>query len=113
MKKILFYLVSTVIIILYGCSENSSKNKALETLQKTSMEIDTVFDAGTVVKGEIIRATFKVRNTGNYPLIFGDLSPSCGCTVASSPKKPIQPGETSQITAEVNTANLTSKQINK
>jgi hypothetical protein len=109
MKKILFYLVSSISIILCACTEN----KPLEVGQKTTMEIDSVFNAGTVVKGEIIHATFKVRNTGDYPLVFGEVRASCGCTVPSKPQKPIQPGETSQITAEVNTANLTSKQIIK
>ena len=46
-------------------------------------------------------------------MVFGEVRASCGCTVPSKPQKPIQPGETSQITAEVNTANLTSKQIIK
>ena len=109
MKKILFYLVSSISIILCACTEN----KPLEVGQKTTMEIDSVFNAGTVVKGEIIHATFKVRNTGDYPLVFGEVRASCGCTVPSKPQKPIQPRETSQITAEVNTANLTSKQIIK
>ena len=109
MKKILFYLVSSISIILCACTEN----KPLEVGQKTTMEIDSVFNAGTVVKGEIIHATFKVRNTGDYPLVFGEVRASCGCTVPNKPQKPIQPGETSQITAEVNTANLTSKQIIK
>jgi len=109
MKKILFYVISIISFILSGCSEN----KPLEIGQKTTMEIDSVFNAGTVVKGEIIHATFKVRNTGDYPLVFGEVRASCGCTVPSKPQKPIQPGETSQITAEVNTANLSSKQIIK
>ena len=109
MQKIIFYTLLNLSLVFYGCSEN----KPLEVGQKTTMEIDSVFNAGTVVKGEIIHATFKVRNTGDYPLVFGEVRASCGCTVPSKPQKPIQPGETSQITAEVNTANLTSKQIIK
>jgi hypothetical protein len=109
MQKIIFYTLLNLSLLFYGCSEN----KPLEVGQKTTMEIDSVFNAGTVVKGEIIHATFKVRNTGDYPLVFGEVRASCGCTVPSKPQKPIQPGETSQITAEVNTANLTSKQIIK
>ena len=108
MQKIIFYTLLNLSLVFFGCSENK-----LEVGQKTTMEIDSVFNAGTVVKGEIIYATFKVRNTGDYPLVFGEVRASCGCTVPSKPQKPIQPGETSQITAEVNTANLTSKQIIK
>ena len=111
MTKKLFYLISVISVILYGCSEN--KPLEVGVGEKTTMEIDSVFNAGTVVKGEIIHATFKVRNTGDYPLVFGEVNASCGCTVPVKPQKPIQPGETSQITAEVNTANLTSKEIIK
>ena len=111
MKKILFYTLLNLSLVFYGCSEN--KPLEVGVGEKTTMEIDSVFNAGTVVKGEIIHATFKVRNTGDYPLVFGEVNASCGCTVPVKPQKPIQPGETSQITAEVNTANLTSKQIIK
>ena len=111
MKKILFYTLLNLSLVFYGCSEN--KPLEVGVGEKTTMEIDSVFNAGTVVKGESIHATFKVRNTGDYPLVFGEVNASCGCTVPVKPQKPIQPGETSQITAEVNTANLTSKQIIK
>ena len=106
MKKLVYFSLS---LFLFACNQEQK----VEVGQKTTMEIDSVFNAGTVVKGEIIHATFKVRNTGDYPLVFGEVRASCGCTVPSKPQKPIQPGETSQITAEVNTANLTSKQIIK
>ena len=115
MQKIIFYTLLNLSLLFYGCSENKPLEVPLEVGvgEKTTMEIDSVFNAGTVVKGEIIHATFKVRNTGDYPLVFGEVKASCGCTVPSKPQKPIQPGETSQITAEVNTDNLTSKEIIK
>ena len=92
MQKIIFYTLLNLSLVFFGCSENK-----LEVGQKTTMEIDSVFNAGTVVKVEIIHATFKVRNTGDYPLVFCEVRASCGCTVPSKPQKPIQPGETSQI----------------
>lgn len=109
MKNIFFLILVTISVLFFGCKNNDK----IEVGQKTTMEIDSVFNAGTVVKGEIIYATFKVKNTGDYPLVFGEVRASCGCTVPGKPQKPIQPGESSKITAIVNTANLSSKKIIK
>lgn len=98
------------IAFLFACS---SKGDAVEVGQKTTLEVNDVFDAGTVVKGEVIRAVFTVTNTGDYPLVFGEVRPSCSCTVADKPSEPIQPGESTEIIAKVNTANVSSKEVTK
>jgi hypothetical protein len=96
MKKLSFIALS---FLLIACGEEQK----VEVGQKTTMEITPEFNAGTVIKGEIIKARFKVENTGNYPLVFGEVRGSCSCTVAEKPEEPIQPGETGEIIAEVNT----------
>jgi hypothetical protein len=98
------------IAFLFACS---SKGDAVEVGQKTTLEVNDIFDAGTVVKGEVIRAVFTVTNTGDYPLVFGEVRPSCSCTVADKPTEPIQPGESTEIIAKVNTANVSSKEVTK
>jgi hypothetical protein len=75
----------------------------LEVGQKTSMKIDKLFDAGTRVKGEVIEAKFNIENTGDYPLVFGEIKGSCSCTVAEKPEAPILPGENGVISATVDT----------
>jgi hypothetical protein len=67
------------------------------------MKVNSVYDAGTVNKGEKIKAVFKVTNTGKSPLILTEVKGSCTCTVADYPKKPIAAGESAEIKAEVNT----------
>jgi hypothetical protein len=106
MKKLSFIALS---FLLIACGEEQK----VEVGQKTTMEITPEFNAGTVIKGEIIKARFKVENTGDYPLVFGEVRGSCSCTVAEKPEEPIQPGETGEIIAEVNTENLSSKNIVK
>jgi hypothetical protein len=96
-------------LLLFACGEEQK----IEVGQKTTMEITPEFNAGTVIKGEIIKARFKVENTGDYPLVFGEVRGSCSCTVAEKPEEPIQPGDTGEIIAEVNTENLSSKNIVK
>jgi hypothetical protein len=75
----------------------------LEVGQKTSMKIHKLFDAGTRVKGEVIEAKFNIENTGDYPLVFGEIKGSCSCTVAEKPEAPILPGEKGVISATVDT----------
>ena len=91
----------------------SSDPGAVEVGKKTSLEVNEVFDAGTVVKGEVIRSVFTVKNTGEYPLVFGEVRPSCSCTVADKPSEPVAPGASTKIVAKVNTANVSSKEVTK
>ena len=107
MKKIIFFL--TLSFLIFACEDNSE----VVVGQKTTMEVNLVFDAGTVVKGEVINAKFKVKNTGKYPLVFGEVRPSCSCTVPHKPEKPIQPGETGEIVAQVMTDKLNTKNVSK
>jgi hypothetical protein len=106
----LFSFTSLLSIFLLSCQENQS----IEVGQPTTMDIpQKVFYAGTVMKGERIKASFKVINTGSYPLVFGEVKPSCSCTVVGKPSKPIQPGDFTIIKAEINTDELHTKNIHK
>jgi hypothetical protein len=107
MKKTLVFLAFCS--LLFSCEDN---NKVVVG-QKTTMEVNLVYDAGNVIKGEVINAKFKVKNTGDYPLVFGEVRPSCSCTVPHKPEKPILPGETGEIVAQVMTDKLNTKNINK
>ena len=74
-----------------------------ETGNKTTFRVSEVYDAKEVIKGEVIKAKFKITNTGKYPLVISSVKGSCSCTIASKPTKPIKPGESKIITAEVKT----------
>lgn len=89
---------------IIGCEGNNE----LEVGQKTTMTIDKIYDAGTRVKGEVIEAVFNIENTGDYPLVFGEIKGSCSCTVADKPEVPILPGEKGVITAKVDTEKFRS-----
>lgn len=86
------------LLLASSCGDDS-----LKVGTRTTLEIDPVYDAGDVIKGEIIDAKFKVTNTGEYPLHIGDVKPSCGCTTAGKPEEPIAPGESGYIEAKVDT----------
>jgi hypothetical protein len=64
---------------------------------------DMEFDFGTVKEGEIVKKTFKFKNTGDKSLILINVKGSCGCTVPEEwPKNPIEPGGTGEIKVEFN-----------
>ncbi|MBP6459983.1 MAG: DUF1573 domain-containing protein [Crocinitomicaceae bacterium] len=99
MKKI---LIAVIGLALVGCS---SKSEKLEMGNKTTLTVKQEFNAGKVLLGEEIEASFLVKNTGKYPLIIAEVKGSCSCTVADYPEEPIEPGESEEITATVRTDN--------
>ena len=107
MKKTLLFLA--ISFLIFSCEDN----KKVDVGQKTTMEVNLVYDAGNVIKGEVINAKFKVKNTGDYPLVFGEVRPSCSCTVPHKPEQPIQPGKTGEIIAQVMTDKLNTKNVSK
>jgi hypothetical protein len=62
-------------------------------------------DAGTVAKGQMIEATFVVKNNGASDLIISDARPGCGCTVASFDKV-VKPGAEGKVISSVDTKNF-------
>jgi len=107
MKKTIVFIAFCS--LLFSCEDN----KKVVVGQKTTMEVNLVYDAGNVVKGEVINAKFKVKNTGKYPLVFGEVRPSCSCTVPHKPEKPIPAGETGEIVAQVMTDKQNTKNISR
>ncbi|MBI2259636.1 MAG: DUF1573 domain-containing protein [Flavobacteriia bacterium] len=106
MKNVLFVFLS---ILFFSCSED----KNVEIGQKTSIQINPIFDGGKVLLGEEIHATFKVKNDGKYPLIISEVKGSCSCTIADYPDEPISPGKTETIYATVKTENASVGMLSK
>jgi hypothetical protein len=65
-----------------------------------------VIDYGTITQNADGMRTFKFKNTGNEPLIISNAKGSCGCTVPTWPKKPINPGESAEIKVKYATNRL-------
>lgn len=60
------------------------------------------FDFGTVWQGGLAQREFTIRNSGTAPLTV-DAKSSCGCTVPTRPKTPLEPNETTTFTITYNT----------
>lgn len=92
MKKILGFIAAVVI----------SAGAYAQKGPKIEFKSDTI-DYGTVNKEDDngLRV-FEFTNTGDAPLIIKDVKSTCGCTVPTKPKDPIQPGKTGQIEVKYN-----------
>jgi hypothetical protein len=106
--RYLFALLSFA-FLFHSCTGSSE----VEIGNKTTMAVEPVYEAGKVVKGEVITAKIKITNTGSYPLVIASVSPSCSCTIAERPEEPIQPGEEQVIIARVDTDKISGKIVNK
>ena len=81
--------------------------------QKTSseeapkMKFETaVIDYGTIENKADGQREFTFINTGNAPLIISNARGSCGCTVPTWPKEPIEPGMEGKIGVKYDTKRI-------
>lgn len=58
---------------------------------------EAIFDFGQIDPGEVVEHTYAFKNTGEGPLVITNATASCGCTVPSWPKEPIEPNGTGEI----------------
>ncbi|MCL2183913.1 MAG: DUF1573 domain-containing protein [Chitinispirillia bacterium] len=59
------------------------------------------YSGGTVKENSVVKAVFRLTNTGDEPLRLTQVRPGCGCTVVSYDSV-IAPGKTGLIKPEVN-----------
>lgn len=104
-----FSVLVGLCFILLSCGENRN----VQVGNKTTMEVEPIYDAGNVLKGEVITAKFTLKNSGDYPLWVSEVKGSCSCTVAEYPQEPIQPGESGEVLAHVDTQKTAAGSLNK
>lgn len=135
MKNVLFFVL---VISLTACQQNrfSGSEKSVEEIKAegplsnadiirnpVSAEgpLDTVnvakmafteetFNFGEVQEGDVVKHTYQFTNTGKVPLVISNASSTCGCTVPTWPKEPIEPGAEGVISVEFNTTNKRREQ---
>jgi len=77
--------------------------ETVDPTKLTSIEwLDSSKNLGTVTEGEVLKLSYRFRNSGSKPLVIARVQPACGCTVADYPKTPIAPGAEGEIKAEFN-----------
>lgn len=67
--------------------------------------METSYDYGEIMEGDVVNHTYKFKNTGSEPLIISNAKGSCGCTVPEWPREPIAVGGTGEIKVTFNSKN--------
>lgn len=62
------------------------------------------YDFGTVAQGKHVEHVFILKNIGDAPLTIGQVTTSCGCTVADVSSRTVASGKTSDIRVSFNSA---------
>jgi hypothetical protein len=94
------------LLLLAGIPNFSTKANDKNFWSKTENEITidkTLHDFGTIKEnGGNVSAAFTITNNTKAPIILTYVSASCGCTVPTWTKEPIEPGNTGAVTATYN-----------
>lgn len=111
MRNLCSIALMLIAVSLFSCSNSGNKTLSGDVvynpntadgkvdpskLPEITFETDT-HDFGTIASGDMVRYSFKFKNTGKSLLVISDVTTSCGCTVSSFPKEPINPGESGTI----------------
>ena len=93
MKKLLLFAM----LLFCGINAAMAQNPAEIKFDKV------VHDFGKFKEQDAVQScTFTFTNVGEQPLVINQAIASCGCTVPSYPKEPIQPGKKGEIKVTYN-----------
>ena len=93
-------LLGFAVIILGSCV-----NQTEQQAQKTGMEIffeETTHDYGDILIDSDGTYNFEFKNIGKESIIVNKVRSSCGCTVPSWPKEPIETDNSGEIAVKYN-----------
>ena len=111
--KCFFYIILVLVFSMTSCQNSVEDYTPVSTdivnnpITASSKESNTdvpeieflvkEYDFGEVIQGEKVTYSFSFKSKGDGPIVISDVSSTCGCTVPSWPKSPIEPGETGDI----------------
>ncbi len=99
MKRIVFIfsLILMSSVVVFAQQERKVKSNAEMAFESLS------HDYGSVVYGADGTYRFSFTNNAEKPIVVTNVKSSCGCTIPSWPKEPIQSGKTGSIVVKYNT----------
>ncbi len=96
MRKFLLSAIIAGAMLTASIGAKAQQSPADPNAPVMKFQSDTI-DYGTIAHNADGYRYFKFTNTGKEPLIIKEARGSCGCTVPTPPKEPIQPGQASEI----------------
>jgi hypothetical protein len=116
MKKLVLIMTAAVAMAVTSCNESASA-KIDEANLTAAAERDAVkqdypvmtfeepeYDFGTVSEGTVVEHEYVFKNTGSAALVIVNAKGSCGCTVPTWTKEPVQPGDEGTMLVKFNTS---------
>lgn len=94
-------LIISAFIACFVINANAQDTK--EQVPDSIIFSQIVYDYGTIEQGSDGISNFEFINKGAKPLVLTNVRASCGCTVPTWPREPIQPGEKGVIEVKYNT----------
>ncbi len=116
MKKLILMVAAVATVALTSCNEKATAKiddanlaQVAQNEQKLGdfpvMTFDEViYDFGTVPEGTEVVKEFKFKNTGKSALIVVNAKATCGCTVPTWTREPVQPGAEGSLLVKFNTS---------
>lgn len=95
MKKLLSSIALIAGLLLTG--NLVAQNQPADPNAPVMKFVHDTIDYGTIPHNADGYRSFVFTNVGKEPLIINNAHGSCGCTVPTAPKEPIQPGQQSEI----------------
>ena len=90
-KRKMKHVFITICLCVMACLSGYAQPKA--TFEQK------VYEFGTILWKNPVKAVFKVKNDGNKPLVISNVTTSCGCAVADWTKEPIAPGASGVVSS--------------
>jgi hypothetical protein len=88
--------------VLFVLTFNTKAQSMDDSTRVISFE-KTVNDYGNIQQGSDGTCEFRFTNLGKTPLVLHNVTASCGCTVPSWTREPVEPGKQGVISVKYNT----------
>ncbi len=95
-------IIPIILLLLVSCTPKNEK-EAISAGQELYFA-EATYDFGEMMEDGPGIHKIEFKNIGEEPVVINRVRSSCGCTIPSWPKAPIEPGATGEIEVEYNTA---------
>ena len=90
----LVFILAGILFVISGISAQNNAQISADEL---------IYNFGTIGESDGLAShIFKIKNTGNGPLVITRITASCGCTQPEWTKEPIAPGKTGEVKVTYN-----------
>lgn len=97
---------------LIACKSKDDTQTNVSKITSVKIE-EKSYDFGTILQSDSITHEFRIKNTGNIPLIIKSAKAGCGCTIPKWDNNPITPNEYATIEVKYKPTKNTEGFINK